>query len=154
MRRWTAFIVAPGLLGLAVLLAVQPLLARAEQLQPAKLEPAAVEFFEAKVRPLLAEHCYSCHGPKKQQGSLRLDQPGCPPKPSDSGLGVVTGKPDASLLIKAIKHEDADLKMPPKEKLKPEQIAVLVDWVKRGAPYLEPVTVKPDTLDVESARKS
>lgn len=50
-------------------------LAPAAAAEPVKVNPQDVEFFEKKVRPVLAEHCYSCHGPKRQQAGLRLDSP-------------------------------------------------------------------------------
>jgi mono/diheme cytochrome c family protein len=108
--------------------------------QPAAAKPAAdpkaLEFFEARVRPLLAEHCFSCHGPKKQQAGLRLDSRESLLKGSDSGPVVVPGAPDKSLLVKAINHA-GDTKMPPKNKLKPEAIEALTTWVKIGVPWPE-----------------
>src|SRR5262245_17379012 len=89
---------------------------------PNAASPGAVdaEFFETKVRPLLGANCFSCHGPAKQQSSLRLDSPGALRKGGDRGEPIVVpGKPDESLLIQAVRH-DGDLKMPPKAKLPAE----------------------------------
>ncbi len=99
-----------------------------------------IQFFEAKVRPLLVAHCHECHGPKKQSQGLRLDTAAGLRAGGDTGLVVVPGKPDESRLVKAVRHED--LKMPPKSKLKPEEIAVLIEWVKRGAPFPEAAAVQ------------
>src|SRR5262245_45883060 len=82
-----------------------------------------VQFFEAKVRPILAERCFKCHGKEKQNNALRLDLAASFKTGGDSGPVVVPGKPEESLLIEAVNHDG--LKMPPKEKLKPEEIAVL-----------------------------
>ena len=93
-----------------------------------------IAFFEAKVRPLLITHCYECHGEKKQKGGLRLDSlPGWQ-QGGDSGAVIVPGKPDASLLIEAVRYKNEDLQMPPKEALGDEAVAVLADWIQRGAP--------------------
>src|SRR5262245_48833868 len=97
------------------------------------LSPAAVEFFESRVRPVLAENCYSCHGPKRQQAGLRLDSRVALLKGSDNGPVLVPGQPDQSLLLRVLKY-DGDVKMPPKGKLAPEQLQALTDWVRFGAP--------------------
>ena len=64
-----------------------------------------VQFFESKVRPVLATHCYKCHGPDKQNNGLRLDSRASIIKGAAYGTVVVEGKPDASKLLKAIRHE-------------------------------------------------
>ncbi len=97
--------------------------------------PEQVKFFETNVRPVLANHCYKCHGAEKQKGDLRLDSATAILKGGLNGPSVIPGKADDSLLIKAISHNDADLKMPPDEKLSDRQIADLTKWVKMGAPY-------------------
>src|SRR5262245_36167746 len=101
-----------------------------------KVSPEATEFFEKRVRPVLAEHCYSCHGPKKQQAGLRLDGGAFVRKGSDGGPVLVPGDPDKSLLIHALRQQ-GDLKMPPKGKLNEQVVADLVTWVKMGAPWPE-----------------
>jgi hypothetical protein len=95
-----------------------------------------VEFFEKHVRPLLAERCQSCHGPKLQRGGLRLDSRQAILAGGDSGPALVPGKPDASLLLKAVRRR-GDLKMPPKEKdrLDDDTVAALTAWIERGAPW-------------------
>jgi mono/diheme cytochrome c family protein len=98
-------------------------------------DPAALEFFEKKVRPVLAENCQSCHGAQKQKGGLRLDSAAAVAKGGESGLVVTPGNPDASRMIKAVRHADDDLKMPPTGKLKDAEIADLAVWVKMGAPW-------------------
>src|SRR5262245_17918442 len=69
------------------------------------------EFFESKVRPLLVEHCQSCHGPKRQQAGLRLDTRTDFLKGGDTGPIVKPGKPDESPLVLAVRH-GGDVKMP------------------------------------------
>jgi mono/diheme cytochrome c family protein len=93
---------------------------------------AQEEFFEAKVRPVIANRCLDCHGSEKSKGGLRLDSRDGVLKGAESGPVVLPGKPDESPLIAAIRY-DGDVQMPPKGKLKDEEIAVLTEWVKRGA---------------------
>jgi len=93
-----------------------------------------IAFFEKRVRPLLAEHCYECHGAKKAKGNLRLDSRDGWVKGGDSGPALLPGKPDDSLLIKGVRHWDKEFKMPPDSRLTTTQINDLVEWVKLGAP--------------------
>ncbi len=120
-----------GVFCLAALAAVNPALAQ----DGAKPSPAAIQFFETKVRPVLAANCFSCHGEKKQRGSLRLDSLTTMLAGGDQGPAIVPGHPEKSLLVKAISHDDKDFKMPPTKKLARAQIADLTAWVKMGAPW-------------------
>ena len=95
---------------------------------------AGVQFFESKVRPLLVERCLECHGEKKQKGGLRLDSKEVWQNGGDSGPALVPGKPEESLLLKAVRYADNDLQMPPKKKLSAAEIETLAEWVKLGAP--------------------
>src|SRR5947209_5352060 len=95
------------------------------------------DFFEKKVRPILADNCAECHGPRKQRGGLRLDSRASVMAGGDSGPALVPGKPNESLLIKAV-HYDGDTRMPPRGRLTAAQVAVLTDWVKQGAPWPDP----------------
>jgi Protein of unknown function (DUF1553)/Protein of unknown function (DUF1549)/Planctomycete cytochrome C len=99
-----------------------------------KLPSQVVEFFESKVRPVLAERCFRCHGPEKQKAGLRLDSREAMLKGSESGPVIVPGQPEKSLVIKAIQQQ-GDLKMPPDEKLPDEAVANLGEWIKAGAPW-------------------
>jgi len=94
-------------------------------------------FFESKVRPLLVKHCYECHSGEKTKGGLALDTRAGWEKGGDNGPAIIPGKPEQSHLIKAIRHEDKSLAMPPKSrggKLNDADISILVQWVKMGAP--------------------
>lgn len=97
-----------------------------------------LRFFEEKIRPVLVEQCQNCHSAKaasqkKLKGGLALDSREAWLKGGDSGQVILPGKPEASLLIKSLHHED-DLKMPPKGKLSKAVIADFERWVKMGAP--------------------
>ncbi|MFO1022201.1 MAG: DUF1549 domain-containing protein [Planctomycetales bacterium] len=91
-----------------------------------------LHFFETKVRPLLANKCFRCHGAQKQHSGLRLDSREAILKGGEQGAAAVAGDPGASLLLKAVKHEDG-LEMPPEEKLPAESIQILELWIKQGA---------------------
>jgi hypothetical protein len=101
-------------------------------------EPTAaqLEFFENKIRPVLADNCYKCHSTtaEKVRGGLLLDSREATLRGGDTGPAVVPGYPEKSLLIQAVRYADADLQMPPKKQLGDEQIADLEKWVKMGAP--------------------
>ena len=89
------------------------------------------DHFESKVRPLLAQRCFRCHGPKKQRGGLRLDQGPHILAGGDSGPVLKPGKPGDSLLIQAINYQG--LEMPPDRKLSQREVEVLTQWVRSGA---------------------
>ena len=98
--------------------------------------PAAaddVEFFEARVRPLLAERCHDCHGPDRQRSALRLDSVAHMLAGGSRGPAVVPGDPDASLIVRAVRGEEPEYEMPPRDKLSAEEIDVLVTWIENGA---------------------
>jgi len=114
-------------------------------------EPTAEQlaFFESRIRPLLATHCYECHSQaaKELGGNLLLDsRPGIL-KGGDTKPPIVPGDPDASLLIKAVRKKDAELQMPPDSKLSDTEVADLERWVKMRAP-------DPRTTDTIAAIKA
>jgi cytochrome c553 len=100
------------------------------------ITPAQLSFFEAKIRPVLIENCYKCHSAsaEKIKGNFVLDTREGIRKGGDLGPAVVPGNIDESLLIMAVRYQDDDLKMPPKNKLSDEAIADLERWVAMGAP--------------------
>src|SRR5687767_14880660 len=93
----------------------------------------ADDHFEKEVRPLLLAQCIKCHGPDKQKGGLRLDSKAGWQTGGDSGTAIQPGKPDASLIIKAIAGADGVAKMPPEGKLTEREIASLRKWIQDGA---------------------
>jgi mono/diheme cytochrome c family protein len=95
----------------------------------------ADDFFTSKIEPLLKQRCYECHShEKKMKGGLTLDSKSGWEQGGDSGPTLVAGKPEDSLLIKMVRWSDDEHQMPPKEKLPSAEIALLEEWVKRGAP--------------------
>ncbi|MCY2979404.1 MAG: PSD1 and planctomycete cytochrome C domain-containing protein [Planctomycetota bacterium] len=111
----------------------------------AKISPAIAlaadssefEFFEQKIRPVLVEHCYSCHSvgardSKKLQGALLLDSANAISTGGESGAVLVKGKSAESLLIKALMYDG--IEMPPAGKLPDDVIANFAKWIEMGAP--------------------
>ncbi len=96
-----------------------------------------VAFFEAKVRPVLVEHCYDCHSAESgsAEGELRVDSRIAIRRGGKRGPAVVPRHPEASLLLSAVMHRHDDLKMPPKgAPLSADVVAVLRKWIEMGAP--------------------
>jgi len=107
-----------------------------------KITPQQEQFFEQKIRPLLAENCFKCHGPSKQESELRLDSPAAMSRGGASGEKLIAaGDPEQSYLVKVVRHE-GDIKMPPETKLNDDQIAFLSEWIRQGAPW--PATTSPE----------
>ena len=92
-------------------------------------------FYETHIRPLLSRRCYQCHSDRadKREGGLRLDDRDAMMGGGDSGLAIMPGDIDQSLLVKAIRYADTDLQMPPTEKLPAEDIAKIETWIRLGA---------------------
>ena len=100
-------------------------------------DTVGLELFEKKIRPVLVQECYQCHSAqavagKKLKGGLLLDTRDGARKGGESGSAVVPGKPDESLLVRALRHEDFE--MPPKGKLPDAVIADFVRLIELGAP--------------------
>ena len=92
----------------------------------------AVEFFETRVRPVLAENCFACHTSTKL-GGLEMVSRSALIKGGNSGPAIQPGHPERSLLLKAVKHTHERLKMPPQGKLTDEQIGHITAWIRDGA---------------------
>ncbi|WP_233148384.1 PSD1 and planctomycete cytochrome C domain-containing protein [Rhodopirellula sp. MGV] len=128
-----------GLLSAPLAIAAEP---------DAALTPEQEAFFESKVRPLLVAHCYDCHSAEagESSGDLRLDSATWSRKGGATGPAVVPGNIDASLLMVAVRYDNAELQMPPEGKLEAAEIETLRQWIEQGAP--DPRTDSGD--DVES----
>lgn len=95
-----------------------------------------IEFFEKRIRPLLVRQCYECHSEQLEErsGSLVLDNQAGWLLGGDEGPAVIPGDLDSSLLIRAVRYQDASLQMPPVKPLEDDEIALLEQWVMMGAP--------------------
>ena len=107
------------------------------------------DFFERKIRPILAEHCYACHSAESDQleGGLRLDSRDATRRGGDSGPAVTPHKIEESLLLSALKYES--LEMPPDKKLADSIIADFERWIAQGAADPRGEVTKP-RQEVES----
>ncbi len=96
----------------------------------------AAVFFAEKIQPILEERCFDCHSHSsgKMKGGLTLDSRSGWSEGGASGPALVPGKPEESLLIKAVRRLDDDTAMPPKKPLPEAEVVLLSEWVKRGAP--------------------
>jgi hypothetical protein len=123
-------------------------------------DPADFSHFEAKVRPLLVAHCLQCHAGAKTSGGLALDSREGWQKGGDSGPAIVPGELEASLLLKAIRSVEGVSSMPPEEdhngqplpRLSADEIGVLVEWIRAGAPDPRSVGVKIGGMSREEAQ--
>ncbi|MEO2088159.1 MAG: DUF1549 domain-containing protein, partial [Gemmataceae bacterium] len=120
-------------------------------------EPDAkqVEYFETKIRPVLVEHCYSCHsaGAKKLKGGLLLDTRAWVLKGGDTGPAGVPGKPAEGTLIPSIRYA-GDIHMPPNGKLPDQVVKDFEAWIAGGA--ADPRTdaaAKASAIDIEKGKQ-
>ena len=105
-------------------------------------------FFETKIRPILAEKCFRCHGGDKVSGGLRIDSRAALLKGGKHGPALVPSKAEQSLLCQALRHEaQAELKMPPGQKLPPAVIEDFATWINAGAVW-PTATGRPDLFTV------
>src|ERR1043165_3849321 len=113
-----------------------PLLFLAAPILGGEIDPAALKFFEEKVRPVLADNCYSCHSvaAKKLKGKLYLDSREGVARGGENGAVIVPGNTEKSRLILAVRYKPKDTEMPPDAPLKSDEVATLEAWVKMGAP--------------------
>jgi mono/diheme cytochrome c family protein len=129
----------------AVLLVSRALLPAAIDQQPTSEQ---VQFFENKIRPILAEHCLECHSAEREKikGGLNLDSKADWSKGGENGPIIKEGDVKGSTLIKVVMWED-DPQMPPKKKLSTEQIEDLKKWVQMGAPDPRTASAKAAKMD-------
>ncbi len=117
-----------------------------------------VDFFEEKIRPVLAERCYQCHSAEAARrgmlmGKLQLDTRKGVQRGGSRGSVVVAGRPDQSMLIEALEYTNPNLQMPPGGKLPDEVTADFVQWVALGAPDpRDTQSVDTAKMDLESGR--
>ncbi len=107
-----------------------------------KLPPASDKkdlTYAKDIKPIFEKQCFSCHGPEKQKGKLRLDSLEAALKGGDEGEGIIKGKSAESQLVQAIARLDEDLAMPPEKKdgtidaVSKENIGLIRAWIDQGA---------------------
>ena len=115
----------------------------ASALLPGQQAQEKTEFFESRVRPVLANKCFACHTENKL-GGLRVDSRVALLQGGKSGPAIVPGRPEESLLIKAIQQADPALKMPMGgSKLKDNEITDLKYWIQAMAAFWPAEEAKP-----------
>src|SRR5262245_5892369 len=117
-------------------LTVVVLLVHGSAAPAAEDDPKGIDFFEKNIRPILVANCYQCHSAsaKELKGELRLDTKEGIRKGGESDAALIPGKPQESLIIKALRYEDG-LEMPPGDKKLPESVvANFSKWIEMGAP--------------------
>ncbi len=110
-------------------------------------------FFENRIRPLLAENCYGCHGQERQRNSLRVDSRTALLLGGYRGPAIVPFHPEESLLLKAVRRTQG-IKMPPKKTIDARHVDALERWIRMGAPWPQSSTPPPDeaaTLQITAA---
>jgi hypothetical protein len=129
---------------------------------PVAAQTTDVEFFEAKIRPVLAERCYSCHNSKMAapKGELVLDTKEGLLKGGMSGAVLVPGKPAESRLLKVLSYTDPLVQMPPSGKLADAVLEDFSQWIAKGAvdprasaPALASASPQYKGMSLEDGRK-
>lgn len=121
--------------------------------QEAAADREGVEFFEKKIRPVLVEKCFSCHSARqgKRKGGLSMDSRAEILRGGDRGPAVRPGDPEGSPLLRAIRYEDEEFKMPPRGRLPAAVVADFEAWISRGAP--DPRDGANETVPSAEARR-
>lgn len=118
--------------------------------------PEGVEFFENKIRPVLAKNCYTCHSAeaKTRMGGLSLDTRDGIRTGGLRGHAVVPSDVEASLILDALRY-DGELKMPPTGKLPDEVAQDFATWIEMGAPDPREANIAPQesSIDLEQGRR-
>lgn len=133
------------------LVAAEPAKVDSRKIDPRKLPAAAPGTIDyaRDIEPILVKNCHGCHGPEKQRGGVRLDDPTAAMKGGNSGAIIVPGKSTESRLLIVVAGLDAEVVMPPKEKppLTALEVGRLRAWIEQGAPW-------PPKSSATSASKS
>jgi len=124
---------------------------RGEVEAPGPKPPAAAVDYDKDVKPLLAQNCYSCHGPDVQQSGLRLDLRQNALRGGDYGPVIVPGKSGESKLIRRLVDGDGGMQMPPTGALLPEEIGTLRAWIDQGAEFRNDVAEEPPAKPIDPA---
>lgn len=111
------------------------------------------DFFEARIRPVLSQRCFECHGSKQAKGGLRVDSREALLKGGQSGTAVIPADADGSQLVKAIRRSDPNLQMPPKSPLEKSVVDDFVRWINAGANWPRAAN-SPATAEADEAART
>jgi hypothetical protein len=140
-----ALVVAVGVSLSATMLSAQPPAPQTPIAAPAPAPGNAqsVEFFESKIRPILADNCYACHT-KSAMAGLRVDSREGLLRGGETGPAIVPGKPDESALVRVLQHADGFPKMPRgRAKLQATEIDLIAEWIRAGAVWPSTTEIAP-----------
>ncbi len=104
-------------------------------------DKADQKFFDSKVAPILTKRCLPCHDTGLDNGGISFRDRSSLLKGGKRGPSIVPGKPEASVMIQALKHE-GELQMPPGPALSAKESGVLTEWVRRGAAWGEKLPMR------------
>ncbi|WP_417849301.1 PSD1 and planctomycete cytochrome C domain-containing protein [Thalassoglobus sp.] len=106
-------------------------------------DDAGIQFYKEKIEPIFAKNCFECHGNGKAKGGLSIYTRELVLKGGESGPGVDLEDHKASMILDALNYESYE--MPPSGKLPQEQINLVAEWIKRGAP----MPVRTDVIEIK-----
>ena len=92
----------------------------------------AARYFDARVAPILTRRCLGCHNEELKNGNISFLDRDSLIRGSSRGPAIVPGKPQESVMMDVLRH-DGEIQMPPGPKLPAKEIAVLAEWIRRGA---------------------
>jgi len=115
-----------------MLLSSLAVLAAAAADRPDRPDREAARFFDARVAPILARRCLGCHNEQLRNANISFLDRDSLLRGGSRGPAIVPGKPELSVMVEVLRH-DGEIQMPPGPKLPPKQIAILTEWIKRGA---------------------
>jgi hypothetical protein len=98
-------------------------------------------FFDTRVAPILTKRCLGCHNEELKNGNISFLDRGSLLISGARGPAIVPGKPEASILLDTLRH-DGEIQMPPGPKLPSKEIAILTEWIRRGALWGNKLQVK------------
>ncbi|MDQ1471900.1 MAG: hypothetical protein QOJ99_3380, partial [Bryobacterales bacterium] len=116
-----------------------------------EITPEQEKFFEAKIRPLFAKNCYTCHT-SPPSGALRVDSREAILKGGKDGAVIVPGHPEQSLLVKALKYT-GKIQMPPVGPLSNEDVSAVEQWIREGAPWPKQAPVSASSRVTQAQRE-
>jgi ankyrin repeat protein len=105
--------------------------------------------YDTQIRPILAQHCYACHGPEAQQSGLRLDLRQAALRGGDYGPVINPGNSAESKLIKRVINGDGGVQMPPTGPLSEDEINLLRAWIDQGADFRTEIRPEPAPRPVD-----
>jgi hypothetical protein len=99
---------------------------------PANRPSPAERFFDKRVAPVLTKRCLGCHNQQLNNGGISFLDRDSLLKGGSLGPAIVPGRPEQSVMVDVLRH-DGQIQMPPGPKLPSKEIAILTDWIRRGA---------------------